>query len=140
MLRTIFGWVRVRDASWETTMPKIDYRIESALKLYPVISWREKIGKCLRDNILRIRIASNESWIEQSSMWLPNENVDPYSKYFPHHCRGRLCLQWDTSVRNYCTSRFYSSWQLLSIEILRISMDDFINYVCACKLSAEVSD
>ena len=140
MLRKIVGWVRLRDESWEVTMRRMKYRVEHALKLYVVMPWRKKIGKCLWDYVLRIKTASNESWIKQSSMWLPNESEDPDSEYFPYRCRGRPCLQWDTSVRKYCTSRFNSSWQLLSTEVLKNSMDDFINYFCACELTAEVSD
>ena len=92
-----------------------------------MIPWRKKVGKCLRDYILRIKIALNESWIKQFSMWLPNENEDLDSAYFPYHCRGRPCSQWDTSVRKYCTSRSNSSWLLLSTKVLNNPMDDFIN-------------
>ena len=86
---------------------------------------------------MRIKAAPSDSWIAQSSMWVPSESEDPYSEYVAYRCRGRPCLKWDSCVRKYCFLRFNVSWQNLSIDVLRNSMDDFVHYFCACEHDVE---
>ena len=88
--------------------------------------------------MLRIKATPSESWIAQSSMWVPSESEDPYSEYVPYRCRGRPCLKWDSCVRKYCALHFNECWQNLSIDLLRNSMDDFVNYFCVCEHDVEI--
>ena len=128
MLRKIAGWVRIRDESWEDTMRRMKTRVASALHQYPVMSWKRRLGKYLWKFILRVKRASNDSWISQSSMWAPNEINDDASEFVPYRCRGRPLLKWDSTVRTFCMMHFNELWQNLPIDVLDRSTDAFEHY------------
>ena len=130
MQRKIVGWVRIDNETWEETMHRMKYRVNRALQQYGVMPWKERIGKYLWKMILRIKSASNEAWIRQSSMWAPNETEDALSDFLPHRCRGQPSLKWDSAVRRFCTMYLNGSWQNLSIDTLRRSADRFQHYFC----------
>ena len=140
MLREIAGWVRHPTELWEVTMRRMKHRVENTLQKYPVMLRRRRFAKYVWEYVLRINISPSESWIAQSSMWVPSESEDPYREYVPYRCRGRPCLKWDSSVRTYCSFYFNASWQELSIDVLRNAMDSFIDFFCACDHNADVVD
>ena len=104
-------------------------RVDRALQQRPIVAWRERIAKSLWKMVLRVKEAPSESWIHETSMWEVNECDDPYSEFVPNRSRGRICLQWDSSVNKFCHLTHNDSWQNLSIIILNRCTDDFVKFL-----------
>ena len=137
MLRKIAGWVRIGNEPWEETMRRMKDRVSCALQQYPVMPWKKRIGKALWKFILRVKTAPENSWIQQSSMWAPNEMNDDASDFLPYRCRGRPCLKWDSVVREFCLLHYGESWQKLSIDILSRCTEAFVEYFHNCDNDVE---
>ena len=124
------GWIRVGDEPWETTMHRMKIRVQRALQQYSVKPWSARIAAYLWKMVLRIKLAGSESWINESSMWIPSEIEDAFSQYVPYRYIGRPTLKWDSVVNSFCNMHHHDSWQNLSIDILNRSMDAFVQYFC----------
>ena len=122
------GWARLGNQLWETTMRRMKDRVQHALLQYPVMMWKQRIAKHLWKFMLRVKTAPTDQWISQSSKWVPSECEDASSEFFAYRGRGRPFLKWDDNVSRFCQCHFNQSWQNVSLDDFRNSLDDFIAF------------
>ena len=73
MMRSIVGWVRLNDESWETTMSRMKRRVEAASQQFPVPSWEEQVSLQQWKLAWRIGNMNADAWPLILAEW------DPYT-------------------------------------------------------------
>ena len=104
MLRLIVGWVRLDDEDWNVTMRRMNDRVDRALSLYPVRSWRERLAH-LQYNFAGQLGQKPESWAHRVSSWSPPSTYPGAGRG-----RGRPACRWDDHLQKYSIAKFGEPW------------------------------
>ena len=113
MLRSIVGWVRFQDESWRPAGHHGENEVKSEYGLAPhsILDWNWQWAK--RQYTLARQIASTDSWIQRSSVWIL---VAFWQNNFEHTFRrgpGRPALTSDDRLIRFSRTQIpnFNSWQ-----------------------------
>ena len=108
MFRSIVGWSRDADATWEETMRRMNARVSSALRQHPVPSW----SSVHRANQHRfaMNLTAKNAWPLCAATWSPSSQHNFNS--VPRRRPGRPPKRWDDELNKFVVSQFpgCSSW------------------------------
>ena len=108
-------------------MRRMKDRVNSAVVQYPVLWWT-RMAKYLWEFAARVKSASYDTWLAQTSKWKPEVIDDVSCEYVPHRSVGCPRLKWDDEIRNICLIHFDACWHDVSIETFSARLEDFVTY------------
>ena len=66
MMRRMIGRVRFEGETWESTMRRMNYRVDRALVQRPVMWWTQRIAKYIWKFAVRVKNATPNNWFAQN--------------------------------------------------------------------------
>ena len=128
MMRKMVGWVRLEGEMWEITMRRMKHRVNRALVQRPTMWWTQRLAKYIWNFAVRVKSASDDTWLAQSTKWKPDIIDDVSCAFLPNRCRGVPRLKWDDSIRKFCRIYFNCCWCDVPMAFFTARSDEFIKY------------
>ena len=108
VFRSIVGWSRDADATWEETMRRMNARVSSALRQHPVPSW-SSVHRANQHRFV-MNLTAKNAWPLCAATWSPSSQHNFNS--VPRRRPGRPPKRWDDELNKFVVSQFpgCSSW------------------------------
>ena len=99
MLRKIAGWIRYGNEQWETTMRRMNIRVQNALHQFRIKPWSQRLSMARAKYFERLHTLPNDRWEVLSMRWIPASVVDNSQQYHAFRNVGRPLFRWtDRSI------------------------------------------
>ena len=98
MLRKIAGWVRYDGEEWETTMRRMNNRVQQSLRQFHIRPWSERIVCARKKYNYRLLNLPKDRWEKLSLQWEPKNVQDDSQEHFAYRLAGRPLLRWTDTI------------------------------------------
>ena len=98
MLRKVIGWVRYDGEQWETTMRRMNNRVQQDLKQLYVKAWSDRIVVARKQYSYRLQNLPKDRWEQLSLQWEPTQVEDYSQEYVARRLPGRPRLRWTDAI------------------------------------------
>ena len=134
MLRRIVGWRRIPEETWESTMIRMNIRLENAQNLFHCQPWSRRWARGQWKYACHLASKNCHSWAKTLTLESTLGKNDVFALYVPHRSVGRPRLRWDDYLRHFFHDYFplerHRHWlQICSCISNEMFEDMFVNYV-----------